>query len=178
MTSVIIRNPETDPPVTEMVTSVFDSIPAHWKRVLPQVEVVVSMASFNKVPELREFCTEQNKQPGWKKSMWESVEAICPEFDEKEAMIWVYFFRGTSYATPEYYFKKHLYEVIAKLMWLASEELRREAGSEVPAGMVGGAAYMAFRDSFSRFFLNPDWLKERRTSAWQFMQRLDLVLQE
>lgn len=41
-----------------------------------------------------------------------------------------------------------------------------------------GATYLAFRDTFSRFFLNPEYLMERKEEAWKFMIRIDQALSE
>jgi hypothetical protein len=71
---------------------------------------------------------------------------------------------------PDYYFQKNFFEVVAKVIWFTSDKIREEVKNQ-------GARYVNFRDTFSRFFLNPEWLKERREEAWEFICRIDEKLQ-
>lgn len=179
MPKISIKNPQVDPKASELVRKVFEAIPDHWKVILPEIEVVISTKPFNRVAELREFCAVQNKEPGWKKFMWKSVEVVCPEFDDKTATLWVHYDDQAILYPPDYYFQKELYSVLAKLMWNISKKLRDEIGLEA-TGMAQdsqGVAYLAFRDSFSRFFLNPEYLQDKKPAAWSFMKRLDMALQ-
>lgn len=175
MQSVRVTNPEVDQKVAEMVTTTFETMTSHWRAILPPITVTIVLEPFNCIPELREFCEMQNSQPGWEKSNWRFTQVVCPESSEKSAVLYVYFDRQSNMGDQEYYFQKKLYSVLAQLMWSVSSILRQEIKRHV-TGMAQaseGAVYLAFRDSFSRFFLNPEYLQERKQAAWSFMKRLD-----
>lgn len=177
MRSLRIRNPETNPEVTRLVNETFDAIPDHWKKILPEIEIVVSTTPFNRIPELKEFIDFQNEVPGWRQQMWEIVQAMCPTMDSGEVTIWVRFFHQNYMYPNDYYFMKELYEVVAKIIWFCSPELRDAATNRMPNTLGFGGPYGVFRDTFSRFFLNPEWLKEKRGEAWEFIQDLDLQME-
>lgn len=178
MRTVTIRNPEIDQEASALVTGVFEMMTPHWLVMLPAIEVVLSRQPFNRVPELLKFCELQNKEPGWRKYMWKSVQVVCPEFDEKGAVLWARYDRESMVSPADYYFQKKLFAVIANLMWSIPSGLREEVRRQATgiARDSDGAARLAFQDSFSRFFLNPSYLKERKEAAWAFMERLDKSL--
>ncbi len=175
-----ITSQEVDPKAAALTTETFEMITQHWQTILPEITVVITRKPFNQIPELREVCDIQNKQPGWRKSYWRVTQVICPEIEieERRAVLWVRYDYQSSWMPPDYYFQKRLFEVIAKIIWCMSPEFRQEILGQV-TGMAcdsEAAAYLAFRDSFSRFFLNPEYLKERKQTAWSFMKRLDHML--
>lgn len=180
MLNLTIKNPGINRKVAALVNETVKMITRHWCALLPSMVIVISRKPFNKVPELRGFCREENKQPGlfWKKEFWPMIQVICSEFKDKQATLWIYYDRKSMMFNPDYYFKKELFGVIAKILWLNSEELRKEAVNRA-TGMASNSealTYMAFRDSFSRFFLNPEYLQERKEDAWVFIKGLDETL--
>jgi hypothetical protein len=172
MLTMTIRNPEADANLAMLVNVVFQSMQPHWLAILPTIEIVIADKQFDQIDELKEFCRAQSRQPYWSKSLWRTLSVICPEYDSDSATIWVRA-ADTCMHPPEYYFKKALYALLANMMWHLSEELRGAASQEAPWLDSGGALYLAFRDSFSRFYLNPEWLENRRPAAWLFMTNLD-----
>jgi hypothetical protein len=163
---ISVEHKEADPEAAALVMSAYEMIAPHWQAILPPLRVKMAKKRFDIIPELKEFCEMQNKTPGWKKSNWEGVKVICPEFDKEGAVLWCRRDAGTIMYPPDYYFQKNFFEVVAKVIWFTSEKIREEVKSQ-------GAGYVNFRDTFSRFFLNPEWLKERREEAWAFICRID-----
>lgn len=164
--------------VAALVTKTYEAITPHWQAVIPALTIVIAGKPFNEIHELQGFCEIQNKQPGWRKFDWKGVRVVCPEFEKDKAVLWVHYNRQSIMHPPDYYFQKELFAVIAKLIWCVSEQLRAEVKRQA-TGMAAesdGAAYLAFRDTFSRFFLNPEYLMERKEAAWNFMMRIDRTL--
>lgn len=175
---VTIDDRSRDAKVFKLVRDAFESLTPTWRKTLPKLSVHIVEKPFNKIPELTEFCEMQNQQPGWDPGDWSSTQAICPEFDKIAAEFWIYYNKSTIMGNPDYYFKKDIHSVIAKLIWSVSEDFQRQVVLEATGEQQGNGslAYVAFRDSFSRYFLNPEWLQEKRYSAWALMKKLDEYL--
>ena len=170
MSSLTVKNPEADTQVSELATKAFEKVAPRWRLFLPNITIVVSSKPFHEIPELREFREAQDAQ-----LEWEDIQVICPEIDSSEATIWLHYDTASIMADRGYYFQKEFFGVLAKIIWVHSPEMHQEAKKRATgiAQDSEGAAYMAFRDSFSRFFLNPRYLRERKPAAWAFMQALD-----
>lgn len=175
-----VTNPEADQEVAALITKSYEMITSHWRAIIPELKVTIAAKPFNRIPQLKSFCDEQNKQPDWKRSEWKYIQVVCPEYDDKEAILWVRFDRQSIMASPDYYLQKEFFAVVAKLMWCISERIRNEA-KRYATGMAAqyeGAAYLVFRDTFSRFFLNPEYLRERKEDAWCFISLIDQSLSQ
>jgi|GEM_PF-6035400 len=180
MPRAVINNPESDLELSALVAEVFDTLPEHWQRRLPKnVLVNIATTSFDRIPELAQVCDEQRRlQPEWDNRFWMFVQVVGQEYSQDVAILWVRRSPDIHHHNPHYQFKKELYTIIGQLLWHISEEVRREAMDEA-TGMAQGSVnntYLGFCDSFARYFLNPDYLRTRKQSAWRFMRRLDLAL--
>lgn len=179
MTTMTITNPEIDQEVAGLVTKAYEMITPHWRGIIPSLTVTIATKPFNKIPQLRTFCKECKMSDG-EKPDWQYIQVACPdaEFSEIEVNLWVYFNRQLIMHSPDYYFKKEFFAFLATIMWYTSERIRDEV-KRYATGMAAqyeGAAYFAFRDTFSRFFLNPEYLRERKEDAWYFISRIDQSL--
>jgi hypothetical protein len=172
MLCLAIQNREIDTAACELVEQSFSAIPPHWQALLPQqIKIILSEKSLARLKALREFWAAQSIPTSSKKF----VQVVSPEFDAAEATLWVYYNRNSSMSPPEYYFKKELYALIAQLLWVLSAELR-EAIAKESSWLGEGARYVSFRDTFSRFFHNPEWLADRKPAAWSFIKSIDETL--
>lgn len=176
--SLTILNESVDSEAAALVAKAYGMITPHWQALIPALTVMIASKPFNHIPELREFCEIHNKQPGWRRSDWKYVHVACPDAGKERAVLWVRYDHGSMMYPPGYYFQKKFFAGIAQLIWYVSEKLRAEV-KQYATGMAAGsdgAAYLAFRDTFSRFFLNPEYLKERREEAWDFIAHVDQSL--
>ena len=174
MTTVLIKNPDIDPAGKALVEQAFAAITSQWQNLLPPITVTFSRKPLSKAKELKEYWAAQSLP----KSQQRYVQVACPEFDKDGATLWVRYNHASVMTPPDYYFKKELYSVVAQLIWGLSDHLRKVVATHA-TGMAEGneaAQYMGFRDSFSRLFLNPKWLAERKPAAWSFINRVDQVL--
>jgi hypothetical protein len=178
MSTMVISNPAIDQEAATLITKTYEVITPHWRDTMPAVTIVIADTPFNRVPALREFCDAQERQPGWEKKAWNYTQVICPEFGEGRATLWVRYDRDSLMDPREYYFQKALFAAIGKTIWFSSKKVRDEVQRNATgfAAQSGVGAYMAFRDTFSRFFLNPEYLQERREEAWRFMSLIDRAL--
>lgn len=179
MPTMAITNPEIDQEVAGLVTEAYEMITSNWRAVIPALRVTIATEPFNRIPQLRAYCKECKMSDG-EKPKWKYIQVACIDFSEKEAVLWVYFNRQSIMHSPDYYFKKEFFALIAKLLWYTSERIRNEVKRHATgmAAQYEGAAYMAFRDTFSRFFLNPGYLREQKEDAWYFMSGVDRALSQ
>lgn len=179
MSTMTITNPEIDEEVAGLVAKAYGMITPHWQAVIPSLKVTIATKPFDCIPQLCAYCKECRTSDG-EKPDWHLIRAVCTDFNEKEWIFWVRLDHQSMMDPPDYYFQKEFFALVAKFMWYTSKRIRNEVKRHATgtAAQYEGAAYMAFRDTFSRFFLNPEYLQERREDAWDFMSRIDQALSQ
>lgn len=176
-----IKSLEIDKEASELVKKVFERMTPRWKAALPpRIVIIISSKSFDKVSELKEFRKAQEKAYKGERIPWKFIQVVCTEFYRQEAVFWVHYDHKSMWQPPAYYFQKELYAVIAKLIWCLHKNFQNLVKKEITGMMKdsSGAAYLIFRDTFSRFFLNPEYLQEKKEGAWALITHLDKCLQK
>lgn len=161
-----------------IVEDAWSKMTPHWQALVPDMDVVIEARPLNQVPALKKLVADirrqvRNGQDA--RDFWVGRQVVCYTPRGKASTIYARLDRQTVWHDPPYYFQKELYGVIAKILWGESDALRTKGIAEATglAATRPDLAYIGFRDSFSRFFLNPEWLRERRPDAWNLMQKLD-----
>jgi hypothetical protein len=177
MSRMVISNPADDPEAATLVNKTYETISQHWRDVIPELTITISGKPFNQAPGLQDFCKAQKEKKSIRAFDWESIYVACPEIEPTKATLWAYYDRRPG-VPNEYEFQKQLFQVIGSVIWATSKRVQDEARRNATgtAACSPGAAYLAFRDTFSRFFLNPDYLRERKEDAWDFITGIDRAL--
>ena len=162
-----------DEKTAHLVEDAWNKMTLHWQALLPALDVVIVSGCLDKVPALKEFVADialQAETEEKAKEFWQFRQVVCWTPSSESSTLYV-----RMKGDHPYNFQKELYGVFAKILWGTSSALRKK-GIDWSTGMCAtdpDLAYIGFRDSFSRYFLNPSWLQESREDAWVFMQRLD-----
>lgn len=175
MVVINIQNPEADPKAVGLVKVVDDSITQHWRALFPAtITVHVADQILATVPELAQFWAVQDLPENYR----EGIQVACPEYGDDDATLWVHFDHNSVMSAPEYYFKKEVYAALGQLLWFSSVRLQELLYAQAPWLNSGNraAGYVAFRDTFSRFFLNPEWLQDKKPDAWSVIAAIDKEL--
>ncbi len=174
MPTLTIKQLEKDPYTADLTQRTYDSIFPHWRSLLPSIEVQISDVPFDHVPAIENTCRMFEKERGWSTNEWPMRFVICTNLSAQRTILWVY--RNSDH--PEFYFQQELLALIAIILWETSDRLQQEvlATATGTAATDSQLAFVAFRDSFVKFFLNPFALHERKPDAMDVMWTLNTIV--
>lgn len=162
---------EIDPKTIQLVSEALKLIAAHWLKFLDKIEFVIVKKPFNQFEELKEVC-DQIEQNG--KIDWDNRQGVWFKEGEK-VKFYIRYNYDSIWSNSDYYFKKEFFAVLALILWYECPSIKEAVFQEVTGIAIKfeELALLAFRDTFSRYFLNPDYLRERKEDAWSFILRVD-----
>lgn len=166
--SVPVRNKHRD--AREAVIEAYGSIPAQWKRLVPEFETVLADMPLSEVPEIKDEFEGRMRQRSAEKM------TACTVFDEDGAdRIYV---SSKSFAMSRSYAMKSAYVAeVARLAILNSKSLSkavRDAAKGTPVEHDPRGTLNAFRHNFAEFVLDPS-MKRRKSAEYAYMERLDAL---
>jgi hypothetical protein len=167
---------------TEFLKEAYRKITTHWRNLLPEFKVIIVSKPLNKIPELKEYVDEMNKRRKENKEymgpgFWKAYRVLATN-DKKDLKIFARIQDYIHYAIDDgekYYFQKDFLEIIAGILIAYSPNLAKVALKNATGYAEDSIdlAAIAFKSSFSRFFINKEYLADKKPDALAFMKRLD-----